>query len=202
MCSYSNSCNLGNKKDRFILIKLEESQIQYLVSEIKNNNKEAFKEFFFCFQPKVFRFLYRYTSIKEMAEDLTQETFIKFWEAKENLIPSSSPVSYLFRIAMNLANNYLSRRPAVQPIYEKDQLLVNICKDPDKELDQVILMDDFQRAINTLPERCRAIFILSRFDGYEYSEIADAFQISLQTVKNQMNKAISILRKQLAAHLE
>jgi RNA polymerase sigma-70 factor (ECF subfamily) len=193
---------LGNKKDRFILIKFEEDQIQYLVSEIKNNNKEAFRDFFFCFQPKVFRFLYRYTSIKEIAEDLTQETFIKFWEVKENLDISSSPVSYLFRIATNLANNYVSRKPALQPIYEKDELLVNICKDPDKELDQVILMDDFQKAINTLPERCRAIFILSRFDGYEYSEISDTLKISLQTVKNQMNKAISILRKQLAAHLD
>ncbi len=184
------------------MIKLEENQIQYLVSEIKNNNKEAFKDFFFYFQPKIFRFLYRYNSVKEIAEDLTQETFIKFWEAKENLNPDSSPVSYLFRIAMNLANNYVTRKPAVQPIFEKDELLVNICRDPDKELDQVILMDDFQRAINTLPEKCRAIFLLSRFDGYEYSEIADTFQISLQTVKNQMNKAISILRKQLAAHLE
>ena len=63
-------------------------------------------------------------------------------------------------------------------------------------------MDDFQLAVNTLPDRCRTTFILSRFHGFEYSEIAEILEVSLQTVKNQMNKAISVLRKRLAAHLQ
>ncbi len=184
------------------MLQLKESDIQLIIKKIKNNDKSAFKEFFLLFQPRIFKFLYRYTGIKDIAEDLTQETFIKFWEVKENLEMDSYPVAYLFRIARNLANNYATRHIVVQPLFNNDELLVNICKDPDKELDQLFLMDDFQRAINMLPERCRAIFILSRYEGYEYSEIADTFQISLQTVKNQMNKAISILRKRLAAHLD
>ena len=62
-------------------------------------------------------------------------------------------------------------------------------------------MDDYQRAIEKLPERCRATFILSRFSGFEYSEIADILGVSLQTVKNQMNKAISVLKNLLAVYL-
>jgi len=184
------------------LLKFKESGVQLIIKEIRNNDKSAFKEFFLFYQPKIFRFLYRYTGLKDSSEDLTQETFIRFWEVKDNIELDSYPIAYLFRIARNLAVNYVTRHPVAQPLFDKDELLVNICKDPDKELDQLFLMDDFQRAINMLPEKCRAIFILSRFEGYDYSEIADTFQISLQTVKNQMNKAISILRKRLAAHLD
>ncbi|MGE5500238.1 MAG: sigma-70 family RNA polymerase sigma factor [Syntrophothermus sp.] len=56
--------------------------------------------------------------------------------------------------------------------------------------------------MNTLPERCRAIFLLSRYEDMSYSEIAEALEISLQTVKNQMSKAIAILKKRLASHLD
>lgn len=181
---------------------IEEEQVKLLLNQIKCGDEEAFEEFFCLYQPSIFRFLYHYTGERQAAEDLTQDTFIKFWQVRQKLDSAFSPTALLFRIARNLGINHATRKPPLQPIYNQDELLVTICRDPEKEYDQAFLMDDFQKAINTLPERCRAIFILSRYQNLGYSEIAESLQISLQTVKNQMNKAISILKKRLSSHLD
>lgn len=184
------------------MIQQDEEKIQALLENIKCSDETAFEEFFYIYQPSVFHFLYHYTCDRQASEDLLQDTFIKFWQVREKLDLASSPTALLFRIARNLGINYVTRRPPVQPIYNSEDLLVSMCRDPEEEYDHAFLMDDFQKAINTLPERCRAIFILSRFQNLGYSEIAETLQISLQTVKNQMNKAISILKKRLVSHLD
>ncbi|PIX95152.1 MAG: hypothetical protein COZ25_01965, partial [Ignavibacteria bacterium CG_4_10_14_3_um_filter_37_18] len=50
------------------------------------------------------------------------------------------------------------------------------------DVDYLFLLDDYQKAVSSLPERCRAVFVLCRFDGFEYAEIAEILGISLQTV--------------------
>ncbi len=179
----------------------KDGKILCLLRRIKEKDETAFKEFFYLLQPSVFHFLYRFTSDISAAEDLTQDTFIKFWENIDNLDLSLSPKSYLFRIAKNLAINFVSRKPPVDLIDENETIINIISKDRMINFDSVFLNDEYQKAINTLPERCRLVFILSRFEGFDYSEIAAGLEISLQTVKNQMNKALSILRKKLASHL-
>lgn len=182
------------------MIKTVEENNLLLFRQIQQGDESAFEKFFYLFQPSVFRFLYHYTGDRHTAEDLIQDTFIKFWQVRSTLDPYNSPKSLLFKIARNLALNHISRKPKHKQISQQDELLVNICLNPEKEYDLIFLMDDFQRAINVLPERCKAIFILSRYENFCYSEIADTLDISLQTVKNQMNKAISVLKKILAPH--
>jgi len=182
--------------------KLDEDKICCLIEQIKENNKSAFREFFCCMQPGIFYFLYRYTSDPDAAADLTQETFIKFWEHKDCIDSSLSPKSYLYKIARNLAFNHNTRKPPVSSFGENENILAKLGSNPEPDYDRILLMDDFQKAINLLPERCRATFILSRFEGMNYSEIAGVLNVSLQTVKNQMNKAFSFLRKHLTHHLD
>lgn len=184
------------------MLRIDQKEIQDLLISIKNGDESAFEEFFHIYQPVVSRFLYRYTGDNQISDDILQDTFIKLWMVRETLDISSSPVALLFRIARNLALNAVTRRPAHQPIYGNDEILVSYCLNPDKEYENAFLMDDFQKAINTLPERCRAIFLLSRYEDMSYSEIAESLEISLQTVKNQMSKAIAILKKRLSSHLD
>jgi len=180
------------------MIKIEESELLSIIAEIKHGNREAFKKFFSAFQPSVYYFIYRYTCDKEAAEDLCQETFVKFWLFRNKLDLSSSPKAYLFRIARNLAFNYLTRKPPVNSYDADENLLISISRNPQQDYETYALVDDLQKALNILPERCRTTFILSRYEGLEYSEIAESMNVSLQTVKNQMNKAITILKKELA----
>ena len=177
------------------------SLLQTLIQRIKENDLAAFKEFFLIHQPGIFRFLFRYLADRELAEDLTQDTFIKFWLIRDKLDTSSSPKAYLYKIARNLALNSINRKPPVTSITSNGSFFQSIISNTENDYDRIFLLDEFQKAVNTLPERCRATFILSRYDGFEYSEIAEILHVSLQTVKNQMNKAIAVLRKRLASHL-
>ena len=172
-----------------------------LYTLIKEKNEAAFKEFFLILQPEIFYFLYRYTSIREVAEDLTQETFVKFWLSLDNLDPNQSPKAYLYKIARNLAINHLNRKIPLFSI-DDENILLKLSKNFNSGIDADFLLDDYQRAINTLPERCKATFLLSRFNGFDYHEIAGIMEVSVQTVKNQMNKALAVLRKRLAKYLE
>ncbi|MBZ0199695.1 MAG: RNA polymerase sigma-70 factor [Ignavibacteriaceae bacterium] len=179
----------------------EEETLLNLIELIKNDDKKAFQEFFYLYQPGIFHFLYRYTSDTETAKDLTQETFIRFWLHRRNLQISRSTTSYLYKTARNLAINYSIKSAKTSRIDDQDDTLLRLSLNPELEYDAVFFMDDYQKAIEKLPERCRATFILSRFSGFDYSEIAEILGVSLQTVKNQMNKALSVLKNLLAVYL-
>lgn len=176
-------------------------KISALVKNIKCGDEDSFKEFFYLTQPGIYKFLYRYLCDRDLSNDLTQDTFIKFWESRENIDPDFSPKSYLYKIARNLALNYINRNSSFGKISKiKSERLIPY-SDPEKEYERKFILDDFQSAVNELPERCRATFIFCKYEGFEYSEVADIMNVSLQTVKNQMNKAIAILKKRLSNHL-
>jgi len=183
------------------MLTIDKNNISQVCVLLKEKDKNAIKEFFLLMQPQIFYFLFRYTSNKEIAEDLTQETFINFWLALEKLDPDQSFISYIYKIARNLAINHLNREIPVSS-FNEDDIILNLSKSIHGEIDTVFLLDDYQKAINTLPERCKATFLLSRFSGLDYSEIAAVMEVSVQTVKNQMNKALAVLRKRLAKYLE
>jgi len=173
-----------------------------LFEKIRAGDEVAFKELFFALQPSIIGFLYRFTSDKEAANDLCQETFIKFWLSREKINLSLFPKAYLYQIARNLALNFVTRKPPVTSYDDDENLLISLSRNPERDYDTFALIDDLQKALNKLPERCKTTFILSRFDGFEYSEIAGIMNVSLQTVKNQMNKAISVLRKHLSSKID
>lgn len=174
-----------------------------VLERIRLGDVDAFKEFFHALHPEIFFFVYRYTGDWDVARDIAQDTFINFWRSHERIEPSLSAKSFLFRIARNLALNYLARtRHAFRLSIATEGVLMSPYLSIEEKHDDIFLHDDLQKAINSLPNRCREIFILSRFHDMSYSEIADTLGISLQTVKNQMNKAISVLRTRLSDYLD
>ena len=182
--------------------KLTKDELSHLLADISLDDENAFKEFFHNLQPSIFYFLYRYIFDYEIAKDLCQETFIKFWQNRHKIDITKSPRAYLYKIARNLALNYIDRLPKLTNIADKDSILVQYCNNPEGKYELDFAINDFKKAIIYLPERCRVIFMLSRFHGFTYEEIAATLEISLQTVKNQMNKSIAILRKSLQSHID
>ena len=73
---------------------------------------------------------------------------------------------------------------------------------PDQEVEAKELNTKIQTVINNLPERCRQVFVLSRYEGKKYKEIAALMGISIKTVENQMLKALKTLRKAVSAYQE
>jgi RNA polymerase sigma-70 factor, ECF subfamily len=179
----------------------DRDHIAKLIFLIKKGDQNAFKQFFTLFYSDIYRFLFNYLSNSNDAEDLCQETFIKFWMQRHNIDSDSYPRAYLYKIAKNLAFNFTTRRPP-SISYDNDLKLISIPgKDPQTEYENLDLAEECRRVINQLPERCKMTFILSRYEGFDYAEIADTMDVSLQTVKNQMSKAISYLKDKLSTKM-
>ncbi|MDR3610386.1 MAG: RNA polymerase sigma-70 factor [Ignavibacteriaceae bacterium] len=175
----------------------DKQDIAGLILLIKKGDQDAFKTFFTLFYGDIYRFLFKYLSNNSDAEDICQETFIKFWQQRQNIDNSSYPRAYLYKIAKNLAFNCSTRKPP-SVSYDNDLKIVSLAgKDPQLEYDNKNLAEECRKIINDLPERCRMTFILSRYEGLDYSEIAETMDVSLQTVKNQMSKAINYLKEKL-----
>ncbi|NCS80985.1 MAG: hypothetical protein COZ80_12235 [Ignavibacteria bacterium CG_4_8_14_3_um_filter_37_9] len=162
------------------MIKIDNNRVLFLLGKIKERDEEAFKEFFYLFQPSIFYYLFKFVYNRATAEDLTQETFIKFWLNADRLDLTLSGKAYLYKIAHNLAINHTKRTPK-EITHEADEFHADR-RNGKSDVDYLFLLDDYQKAVSSLPERCRAVFVLCRFDGFEYAEIAEILGISLQTV--------------------
>lgn len=167
---------------------------------IRNGDQQAFEAFFRHYYTFVFRFLSRFTLQHEVAEDLAQEVFVKLWESRERLDPEQSVRSYLFQIASNLAINY-RQRVAKRVVSLGDEDLIFSAPGPHEILVGKSLDEALEQALKNLPDQCRVIFLLSRFEDFSNQEIAATLDLSVQTVKNQVSKALHLLRRQLKGYL-
>jgi RNA polymerase sigma-70 factor (ECF subfamily) len=143
---------------------------------------------------------YAYTMIRDemQAEELVQNIFYKLWERPERLNISGSVAAYLYRAVHNESLNYL-KHLKVRSRYQA-QAAHQLNHEPDSASKRIMLKElerKLHDALLELPEQCRTIFHLSRFESLKYREIADHLEISPKTVENQMGKALKLLRMKL-----
>ena len=153
-----------------------------------------------------YKALYSYANMivrdHEAAEEIVQGMFLKLWERKEKLELHTSLKAYLYRSIYNDSLN-LIKHEKVKLKYQS-HALYTMKNESDNASDKVQLSElekRLQVALNQLPEGCRTIFQLSRFEDLKYKEIADRLKISIKTVENQMGKALKLLRMELAEFL-
>lgn len=138
---------------------------------------------------------------EDEAEEMVQNVFYKLWEKKEKISELQSVPAYLYRSVYNECMNYV-KHEKVKMTYEAHAVhhgsIAGQATDTAtaKELEHRIA-----NALADLPEQCRTIFQLSRFEELKYREIADKMGLSVKTVENQMGKALKILRTKLADYI-
>lgn len=138
------------------------------------------------------------------AKDVVQDSFIRIWVKRGEWSSGGSVSAYLYRIVRNLSLN--ARRDQSTARRHDDLCGVTRAREdpprrPDETLEADSLRAEVEAAIQALPERRREVFVLSRFHGLTHREIADAMEISPQTVSNQMSAALAELRSALCHHL-
>lgn len=143
----------------------------------------------------------RYVYSKETAEDLVSEVFCKFWKAKAYENITSSYRYYLFRSVRNEAYNYL--RLEFQKLEDIDTVPVQeaaFSQRPDQIMQFEEVLHTVEDLVERLPPQCRKVFLLSRFEGKKYQDIATELGLSIKTVEVHIVKALSIVRKGLKDH--
>lgn len=147
---------------------------------------------------------YACTILKEeaMAEEMVQQVFFKLWEKKEQVNIQQSIHAYLYRAVYNECLNYLKHQK-VKKAHQSHTLHTAdaASEQASRKLAAKELEAKIAEALNQLPEQCRTIFQMSRFEELKYREIADRLNLSVKTIENQMGKALKIMRMQLIEYL-
>lgn len=138
---------------------------------------------------------YNITGDNEKAKDLVQDVFYELWKKREQLDIQSSLKSYLRRAVVNRSLNYIKTQKRFDFGDENfDAQTPDQTVSVQKTLEAQDLKSALNQAINGLPAKCKAIFMLSRYEKLSHKEIATKLDISTKTIENQITKALKIVR--------
>lgn len=179
-----------------------ELENEAITAALAQRNETAFEQMFKTHFKRLHAYAFTILRDEMEAEETVQQVFFKIWERNENLSLTGSVTAYLYRAVHNESLNYIKH----QKVKSSHQLHVaytmkNEVEHPAKKVLAGELEKKIHLALNELPEQCRTIFQMSRFDELKYREIADKLGISVKTVENQMGKALKILRVKLVDFL-
>ncbi len=166
---------------------------------MRNGEEKALQQFFDQHYPLLIGDIYRVLPDEDTCQDLAQEVFVELWRKRADLEIHTSLRAYLRRAAVNRALNYLKIQR--RTVLEDSETFAEA---PDDTAQEAMIREDQERmeqvlhaAIDTLPEKCRAVFALSRFENMSHKEIAEQLGISVKTIENQITKAMKMLREAL-----
>jgi len=178
-----------------------------LMLAFQAGDKQAFEKLMTAHFSRVLNFIFRYVGRRDIAEDLTQEVFIRVYKSAGQYQPQSKFQTWLFTIAKNLSLNELRANKHKMVSMEamidtgEDRVKVQF-KDERQKTPAQQLLDQEQSqqvryAIAALPENQRVAVLLRRYEQFTYEEIADVMQVTPKAVKSLLNRAKENLRESL-----
>ena len=176
-----------------------------LVEKAKEGNEGAFNFLMNKYYPRVYASLFSFTKSKEDSEDLAQQTFVKVWQQIQSFRGDSAFFTWVYRIAINLAKNYVaSSGYKKQKVNSSiDQLEIDISSN--ENIESMLIhsqsVDDIKDFINTMPETLKTAFTLRESDGKSYEEISIITETPIGTVRSRIFRAresiVEYMRKEL-----
>ncbi len=170
--------------------------------ELVQGNELAFEKIFKIYYKPLCHYAYSFLNDGAEAEEVVQNTFVKIWERRSTIQVQTSVKAYLYSMVRNSCLNVI-KHEKVKKEFAKDHQYVSETSRP--VVEEKMISNDLEskiyEAMRALPEQCRLIFQLSRFEELKYQEIADQLEISVKTVENQMGKALKTMRLHLKEYL-
>ncbi len=189
---------------------LEKKIEETLFKLVKRGDESAFEMLFKLYYSDLCNYALTIVKIPEIAEEVVQEMFINIWQKRNSIDIEVSWKAYVYRAVHNRCLNHLKRSKVLknpdqeireEVIYHHQIAIQNL--DPDI-LDRLIseeLAKTIRNELEQLPEQCRKIFLLSREELLTYPEIAEKLNLSINTVKTQMKRALNKLHEAIDKHL-
>jgi RNA polymerase sigma-70 factor, ECF subfamily len=161
-------------------------------------NLHAFEQLFKSLFKPLCGFALKYVGDTDDAKNVVHEVFIALWEKYDSLPEQTNFKSYLYTGVKNRCLNHIRDK-------KKHLMLEQVVDHPVTELETALEATELEtridRAIGSLPEKCRLVFEMNRIEGLKYAQIAEKMQISIKTVEAQMSKALALLRDHLKEFL-
>lgn len=178
-----------------------------LIRRSKQGDRAAFGQLVRRYQKRIYALCYRFGGSHDIADDLTQEAFIKAFEAIDTFDEQYPFYSWISRIATNNAINFIKRRKRQVGSEEGETVLKMqetdaVGSNPEQALSQKEIDKRYQQAIDNLPEEFRAVFVLRMHEDLRYEEIASRLKLSPGTVMSRLNRARQKLMDDLKDLLE
>ncbi|WP_085537371.1 RNA polymerase sigma-70 factor [Massilibacteroides vaginae] len=177
-----------------------------IVKNRQSHNNKEFEQIYLQYYARMKRFAREYVVSEEDAENILQDVFLEFWEKRETLLAYTNLIAFLFTAIKNRCINLLKRKMLEQEISNHLQeeyvrtLQINL------ESLEFMNVELFQSnnikkriddAINSLPPKCRQIFVMSKIEGKKQKDIAAELNISVHAIETQMGIAYKKLREKL-----
>lgn len=168
----------------------------FLWSKVRQGDKEAFELLFNKYHACLCIFSKRYTGDLTMAREVIQNLFITLWENRSDLDIKSSLKLYLFQSTKYNSIRYLLKirkqhaRVEEYPASEEEVFV--------DQVEYAELQGRILDTIDTLPDQCRKVFTMSRFEQLKYADIAKKLEISVKTVESHITKALRVLEHNLS----
>lgn len=166
--------------------------------KIQQGDVKEFEKVFRKYYEPLCRFAFTFLRDMDSAEEIVQELFYNYWKNRKTILITASIKSYLYQSVRNNALKHIEHL-AVRERYSvevRNTSTANQAFD-ENNMEVTELNEVIERTLNELPERCRHIFMLSRFEGLKYHEIAKKLSISIKTVEANMGKALQLFRANL-----
>ena len=184
---------------------------QQLVKRVQSGDKRAFDLLVLKYQNRIMGLVVRFVHDPHEAQDVTQEAFIKAYRALANFRGDSAFYTWLYRIAIKTAKNYLvsrNRRPPSSDVdssdaefYDGDHALKDMAS-PERLMLRDEIDETVQRSIKQLPEDLRCALTLREFEGLSYEDIATVMQCPVGTVRSRIFRAREAVDKALRPLLQ
>ena len=168
-----------------------------LVEQALNGSNDAFKELFMKNVTRVHSLCLRISADVQMAEDLTQEVFIKAWEKLNTFKFESKFSTWLHSIAVNQFMMQLRSDKRNSEKIDEFSREKEIRNPADTKIQQDYRID-LQKAIDNLPGQARTVLVLHDIEGYKHNEISEMMNIQIGTSKAHLHHARKILKKELS----
>ncbi len=169
--------------------------VRLLVRRAQGGSPEAFEALYRATCGRVFALCLRLSGRPDLAEELTQEAYVRAWQNLKSFRGESAFSTWMHRLTVNVVLGHHRRRRNREERETTDELLESAAGASRTRPDAAV---DLERAISGLPDGARTVFVLYDVEGYRHDEIADQLGIAVGTSKAQLHRARRLLREALS----
>ena len=163
------------------------------------DDEQAFSRLFRHLYDRLLHFCIRYIHVREAAEEIVSDVFVKLWNRRTELEQVANLEVYLFVAVKNHSLNYLEQYSHLRivPLSGSDTADLRNSVDLERDLEWKEMRFKMDQLVAALPAQCRRVFQLIKEDGFKYKEVAEILSISPRTVETQLFRAMRRLNEGL-----